>query len=261
MMCVSLRGAPIKRDGAIHLDSRDMDCRTFALFWLAMTMLVIASFSNAHAESELIDRYLPTTCQPTPALGTTNYPGFKSIMSSNKLGMPPGKSVFANGQPVYVFARVFDANCVPAGDAKVELWHADPEGRYRFATKAALATPDAVFAGAGRTTTDNLGEFFFLTVYPGPYEYYIYVNKQKILVRRAPHFNLRISHRDLGTYQTSVYFEGDHRNPTDDKLKKLDASSQALVMMDVGPRYGDWNQGVQAHIDIVLPTKSPWKKY
>lgn len=227
----------------------------------AIALLLSAGGAFAQVRQDITDRYIDTQCQTTPMIGTGNYPGFVNVMTNNRLALPPGKVLVAEGQPVYFYARVLDANCVPVSEAKVELWHADPQGRYRYATKAMLATPDATFAGSGRTNTTNLGEFMFFTVYPGPYQYYITVNKQKILVKRAPHFNIRISHEDMGTFDTNLYFQGDRHNPEDDKLKKMSADKQAKVMMRVMPRDGDWNHGVQAVIDIVLPKASPWRRF
>lgn len=214
------------------------------------------------ATAQVVDRYVKRNCGVTPRVGTSNYPGFKNIISSNKPAAPPGKALIPDGQPVYFFARVFDQQCVPVTDAKVELWHTDPQGRYRFATKAALATPDAVFAGAGRTYTDNVGQFTFFTLYPGPYQYYVTKDDgTKVLIKRAPHFNIRITHGDYPTYDTNVYFLGDTRNSEDHKLKGMSAGSRQRLMMDIAPRQGDWNQGIQTTMDIIIPGKSPWKRF
>lgn len=221
----------------------------------------------AHAQAlDLTDRQVKERCAQTPALGAGNYPGFSSMPTSNNLAMPPGKSVMAEGQPVYFYARLFDRDCVPVSEAKVELWQADPQGRHRFATKAALATPDATFAGGGRTTTTNLGEFAFITLYPGPYEYTITKKRDdgttyKEVIKRAPHFKMKISHPDYPDYQTSLYFQGDNRNATDHVLKKQSAAVKARVLMPVTPREGDFNHGLQVHYDIVLPGKDPWRGF
>ncbi len=225
----------------------------------------------AHAQRDdmprFVDRQVKAGCsRATPSLGTTNYPGFSSIMSSNKLAMPPGKSQLAEGQPVFFYGRVFDRNCVPVSEAKVELWHADPQGRFRFATPAALATPEAIFAGGGRTTTSNLGEFMFMTVYPGPYQYTITregPNGETIkeLIKRAPHFNVRITHDELPAYATTLYFENDRRNAEDHILKRYSDGVKERVLMDIAPREGDWNKGAQAFFDIVLPSRDPWRGF
>lgn len=231
------------------------------------TVLFVA-FQVTTGRAEVIDRYVMNPCSVTPAVGTSNYPGFSSIMSNNKLALPPGKSIIAPGEPVYFFARVFDRDCVPVSDAKVELWQTNPQGRHLFASKAALATPDPVFAGAGRTSTTNVGEFTFLTLYPGPYEYTIYKtdgqgNKYPVVIKRAPHFNIKITHPNFQPFSTNLFFFGDRRNEEDNVLKKLSDMSKAKLMMHVTPRAGngDWNTGVQASVDIILPGKSPWRSF
>jgi protocatechuate 3,4-dioxygenase beta subunit len=233
---------------------------------MMLGMVLVAGPVLANEALDVTDRQLKESCQATPSLGTTNYPGFSSIMPSNKLGMPPGKSQWAEGQKLYFYARVFDRNCVPVSEAKVELWHADPNGRHRFATAAALATPDAVFAGGGRTTTDNLGEFLFLTLYPGPYEYTVTrkgANGKTIkeLIKRSPHFNVRVTHPDFPAYGTSLYFRGDRRNGEDHILKKQSGDVKQQVLMDITPYNGDWNNGAQVTFDIILPAQNPWRRF
>lgn len=227
-----------------------------------------AGYALDFSDDVVTDRYVKKPCKVTPSVGTSNYPGFKNVMSNNKLAIPPGKAVMARGEVVYFFARVFDRNCVPVSDAKIELWQANPEGRHRYASKDALATPDPTFAGAGRTSSTNLGELTFVTLYPGPYEYTIYKTNDKgekipELIKRAPHFNMTISHPDFKTFSTNLFFFGDSRNATDHILKKMSDESKGRLMMRVTPRsaMGDWNEGVQATIDIVLPGKSKFRGF
>ncbi len=218
-------------------------------------------------DPEPIDRYLRYDCHITPQISTTNYPGFSNIMSSNKLAFPPGKSILAEGQIVYFFGRVFDQNCVPVTDAKIEFWHANPWGKYRFANKAALATPDPVFSGAGRVYTDNLGEFLFVTIYPGPYQYRLEREDENgmtesILIRRAPHYNLRITHPYYPDFATVLYFANDRRNDNDHRLLKLPANQRQQLMMSITPRFKtDWNFGVQAYIDLFIPGQDGWDRF
>lgn len=223
-----------------------------------LTFLLVAS--SAFADS--VDRHIYPNCRVTPRLSTNNYPGYSNVVSSNKLALPAGKSISALGQPVYLYGRVFDRNCTPITEAKIDVWHANPQGRFRFATKAALATPDPIFAGSGRATTDNLGQFQFFTVYPGPYSYLVKTGEGgSVRIRRAPHFNLRISHPEYKNFNTSLYFQGDHRNATDNLYKRLSAMNKQAVTMRVTPRADDFNLGVQVFIDIVLPYQSDFRKY
>lgn len=235
---------------------------------ICLVCVALICFSGiSSATAQIIDRHIKTACERTPSLGTSNYPGYSTLLSSNNLARPPGKSILAQGQPVYLYGRVFDKDCVPVSEAKVELWHANPEGKYRFASRAALATPDPVFAGGGRTTTDNLGQFQFITLYPGPQRYSYKKTDDEtgeetfVAVRRAPHFNVRISHPDMPTFNTSLYFSGDHRNKDDSRFRRLSDQKKPLVLMFTEARGGDWNQGVQAFIDITLPRKANFRSY
>lgn len=229
---------------------------------LCLALTLVALCASPVAADPIKDRYLLTPCSPTPSIATSNYPGFSSIPPNSKLALPAGKSIYALGQPVYFYGRVFDANCVPVSEAKIELWQANPDGNYRFATPPALATPDPIFAGAGRATSDNLGQFHFLTLFPGPYSYLVRREDDTFYrVRRAPHFNLRVTHPDLRSFRTNLFFANDHRNPTDHHLKRLSESTQSRVLMSVAPHMGDYRYGIQAFIDIILPDKQHYRKY
>lgn len=200
-------------------------------------------------------------CSVTPAIATSNYPGFTQVMTSNQLAQPPGKSIPAAGRMVKLSARVLDRNCVPVSEAKVDLWQTNPDGQYRYATRAALATPDAVFAGAGRTTTDNLGRFQFDTLYPGDYSYRITTEGgSRVTIYRAPHLNIKISHPDLRDFQTNLFFEGDSGNPRDHQLRKRSEAQQQKVMMALSPLRISAD-GLEATIDIVLPAASPFRRF
>lgn len=225
--------------------------------WCALAFLL-----PAYGTSQPVDRHILPGCEATPGIRTSHYPGFSNVLTSNQIAQPPGKSLPADGQHVYVFGRVFDRDCVPVSEAKVELWQADPQGRHRYATKAALATPDPVFAGSGRATTDNLGQFRFFTLYPGPYSYWVTgENDQRYRIKRGPHVNLRVSHPDLRRFHTNLFFEGDHRNATDHRYKRLSDEAKQRVLMRVEPYQGDMNRGLQVFIDIVLPRRAPFRKY
>lgn len=73
-----------------------------------------------------------------------------------------------DGQPIRIVGRVLDGQGQPIGDAMIELWQADGQGRY--AHPADSRNPNASFRGFGRcgTGTDPLNRFVFHTVKPGP---------------------------------------------------------------------------------------------
>ncbi|MBR0670985.1 protocatechuate 3,4-dioxygenase subunit alpha [Neoroseomonas soli] len=61
------------------------------------------------------------------------------------------------GERVVLTGRITDGTGAAVADAMVEVWQADPEGRY-----------DSDFHGFGRCATDGEGRFRFVTVKPGP---------------------------------------------------------------------------------------------
>lgn len=230
---------------------------------IALLLGALLPVSSAYAAPpNRADASIYPDCQKTPAIGTSNYPGFAAIMSENNLVQPAGKPDSYVQNPVYLTARVFDSACVPVSDAKIELWQADENGRYRFATKAALASADAVFAGAGRATSDNLGQFQFVTLYPAGYSFRVKREDDTYYrLHRAAHFNLRISHDDFRSFNTNLFFENDPDNAKDYKLRKLSALKKPRVIMRTEPLTGGANAGLRAYVDIILPQRQSFRKY
>jgi len=61
---------------------------------------------------------------------------------------------------IRIEGTVYDGAGDPVLDAMVEIWQADPAGRYDH--------PDEGFSGFGRSGTDAGGSFSFVTLKPGP---------------------------------------------------------------------------------------------
>jgi protocatechuate 3,4-dioxygenase alpha subunit len=111
------------------------------------------------------------------------------------------------GERVRIEGRVFDGAGEAVGDAMIEIWQADAQGRY--AHPADPRGSNATFKGFGRvgTGTDPDQKFFFQTVKPGaPGE------------DQAPHLNLIVFMRGLPNHAyTRLYFsdeaEANGRDP------------------------------------------------
>ncbi len=198
-------------------------------------------------------------CQRTPSDNTPSYPGAKKIVQSNNLALPAGKSIFAPGQLIYISGRVYDKDCVPLSNAKVEIWHTNPEGKYVNPGKGAFSNPYPLFAGSGMARTDNEGKFAFISTFPGPYT--IYYNKQKRI--RAPHISMRITHESFRRpHGVEMYFEGDMRNAKDPYFSRYREESLPLIEATVAPRVGnDINAGLQVHYDITLSEADPFRHH
>jgi protocatechuate 3,4-dioxygenase beta subunit len=200
--------------------------------------VLLLSFISAAAHAE---------CSLTPALKVTNYPGVQAIPNSNNLIKPAGKSIDAEGQRLTLIGRVLDKNCLPIKNALVEIWQPDPYGKWAFASRAELANPYPVFAGAGRASTNANGAFTFITLFPAPID------------KDAPAIRIRVSVPDSKPFETLLFFENDYRNATDPLYQKLSPQAQQGVTLRMNPLSG--LPGYAGLIDIVLPIDAPYVTY
>lgn len=223
---------------------------------IVLLSFIALLFVSTTAEAGIHGSYVHH-CRLTPADNTPSYPGKSKIVPYNNLALPAGKSIFAPGQLIYVTARVYDRDCVPLKDAKVEVWQADANGKFVSPGKGAFSNPSALFAGSGMAMTDNEGEFGIVSIFPGPYT--IYYNKQKRI--RAPHISMRITQEYLKRpYNVEMYFEGDARNEDDPYFLRYKPEARPLIEATVRQRDdNDINAGLQVYFDITLPEKDPFR--
>lgn len=188
-------------------------------------------------------------CPVTPTLKTTDYPGQAAITSSNNLIKPAGKAVNASGQKVYLYGRVLDKNCVPVSDAIIEIWQANPGGKYIKSSLDDRMDPYPDFVGAGRAVTDNLGRFNFTTIFPGTEK-----------AKHAPHIHFLITHPKFPKIHTEMFFADDNRNPSDDWLRKLKPEQQSLLLGKV-EEFEKHEDGITVHWNIVLNGINDFRTY
>ena len=191
---------------------------------------------SAHAE-----------CALTAALRTANYPGTEAIFPTNNLIRPTGKSQAAEGQRLTILGRVLDRNCMPVGDALVEIWQPDPFGKWNFPSRAELANPYPVFAGTGRASTSGDGRFSFITLFPGP------------VGSSAPAIHIRVKAPQMEPFETVLFFENDARNDEDPIYKKLSPQTREGVTLRMNPLSGQ--PGFAGLIDIVLSGEEKYVTY
>lgn len=120
------------------------------------------------------------------------------------LPWPDGPYAVAEGTPgaVRITGAVFDGAGDPVTDALVETWQADPLGRFDHPDDprpgGGRLTPN--FRGFSRCPTDGNGEFWLLTVKPGPLP-------TPDGRAEAPHLNVSVFARGLGHHVvTRLYF-------------------------------------------------------
>jgi protocatechuate 3,4-dioxygenase alpha subunit len=105
------------------------------------------------------------TTEPTPS--QTIGPFFHdALLNEDRSGLVPPH----HPRAVRIDGTIYDGAGKPVPDAMVEIWQADEEGRYADTTddREELARDPETFSGFGRSGTDAVGRFSFLTVKPGP---------------------------------------------------------------------------------------------
>ena len=111
----------------------------------------------------------------------------------------------AQGQRICVSGRVLDENGRPVTKTLVEVWQANAAGRYLHKWDQHNAPLDPHFTGQGRTFTDELGRYSFLTIRPGSYPWGNHYNAW-----RPAHIHFSLFGPAVATRLVSqMYFPGD----------------------------------------------------
>src|SRR5919109_812636 len=113
-----------------------------------------------------------------------------------------------SGERIKIEGRVFDGDGQPIVDSMIEIWQADPAGRYAHpGDKRAL--PNVSFKGFGRCGADQNGAYSFETVKPGAVP-------GPNGAMQAPHILLAIFSRGmLRQAYTRIYFSDEKANASD----------------------------------------------
>ena len=220
-----------------------------ALFSIAVACLCWPLWVSA---APIVEPLTVPGCKLTPTVSGADgsYPGKEKIVASNRLAMPAGKAAYADGQRLVFTGRVLDQRCIPVEGAKVQLWQTNAKGKYQWLSKGDLIAPEAAFAGSGTAMTNNMGEFSFDTIFPGPYG------------KRAPHMHIRVEHRDLVPLTTEVFFRNDRRNMGDPKLQMMAYKLRDRLMANVnGPQVRSSPYYLTSYIELVLRGKEKFRQY
>ena len=193
-------------------------------FKLALSVFVIFTASLANAagvEENLRDLNF---CAVTKA--TINDYEPERFEPSNNLLRKAGQEEIFCGKKIIVHGKLLDQNCVPVADAKVYIWQANCNGKYPYKPLKNIAKKslidinrESTFTGNGSATTNNKGEFTFVTIYP------------PAMHSLASHVDLRVEHYMLGTIQTTVMLDGKKVSNPNDK-PELQSIAEALEATD-----------------------------
>lgn len=188
---------------------------------LTIIPIVCLSWSNSQASQ------YQAGCRVTPNIEILHEPN-KGIKPSNNLYRKPGSARYARGNFIIIKGKILDHECTPVENAIVQIWQTDNTGKYiedyETTSEWQIKDPDydENFAYSGASSTNNLGEFSFMTIFPAPH-----IDSPDGIV--APFINVKIMHDKFKYIDTRIYFKNHPRNAKDETLQDLSKDEQALV--------------------------------
>ncbi|KRE21388.1 protocatechuate 3,4-dioxygenase subunit alpha [Bosea sp. Root483D1] len=121
------------------------------------------------------------------------------------------------GERIRIEGTVFDGDGVIVGDAMIETWQADAEGRFN-------AVGNAGFTGFGRAETTAEGAFFIETIRPGALP-------GPNGSTQAPHLTVSVFARGLLIrLATRIYFDDEPGNAQDPVLALVPAERRSTLI-------------------------------
>ena len=180
-------------------------------FFLIGPAATVAPMEPATADPSLLAGRPAADLQPTPGLLLGPYYPVQPPADASAVlwlgGTPPG-----GAQRLRLQGCVRAASGEPVPGADVELWHADPGGRYRHPSAPGQALVLDGFTGYGRARTAADGAFAFHTLVPAGYA--------DGGVQRTPHLHLQITGR-FDRLVTQLFLAGHAGNDDDHWYRAL----------------------------------------
>jgi protocatechuate 3,4-dioxygenase, alpha subunit len=140
-----------------------------------------------------------------------------------------GPDVVVDGAPgrITISGRLTDGAGEPVPDGLVEVWQADPRGRFDHPDDPRGAATHEGFRGFGRCPTDADGRFHFHTVKPGPLP-------AGSTCTEAPHLDVSVFARGLlHRLVTRIYFPDEvEANAADPVLNTLEPGERGRLIAD-----------------------------
>jgi protocatechuate 3,4-dioxygenase, beta subunit len=153
------------------------------------------------------------------------------------------------GERIVVAGRVVDEDGRPIPHTLVELWQCNAAGRYHHQVDNHRAPLDPNFTGAGRTITDEDGNYRFVTIKPGAYPWRNHDNAW-----RPAHIHFSVFGSCFITRLiTQMYFPNDPLMPFDPISQSIpDERSRARLVsqFDLSLTEPEWALGYR--FDFVL---------
>jgi len=141
--------------------------------------------------------------------------------TTNNLAKKVGSFYRAFGEIIFIQGTLTDSFSVPITGAVIEIWQTNSAGKYHTLLDKNSEYIDKYFNMSGRTITDNLGNYSFITIMPGSIQ------------GRAPHINMNIYHTKFGKLETEMYFEKHPYNISDYQYLAYSEEERKLLTAQV----------------------------
>ncbi len=173
-------------------------------------------------------------------ISINNYEPDKFSTINNLLRSPGGIVFIPKAKKILLYGRILDPLHNPIKDSNIYIWQVDERGLYQYSPlktnidhKLISKTPlSSSFQGNGMSKTDNLGNFYFITILP------------KESHNLSPHINIRIEHKDWEQIQSKIFLTQQNKN-----LEK------AFVVHKISPKileYATKNKVPIYYVEIIL---------
>lgn len=172
--------------------------KIFFLFFLFFSFPLFANIENMKIHS--------SRCLVTKGIYNAYEPEIFSLSNNLFENMKNGFFTTNNLHKVIIIrGKILDKNCLPVSDAKIYLWQHGPDGKYPYKLKnKSLARKNtntaSDFKGNGIASSNNLGEFYFITLAPMSF----IDHSRKTHIKTKPFVSIRIEHSKLGKLQTNL---------------------------------------------------------
>ncbi|MDR2760693.1 MAG: hypothetical protein LBB09_02500 [Rickettsiales bacterium] len=204
---------------------------------------------TAFAGDVVMDAFNPLKQTPN-ALIFDNISKPSSFNRNNNLTRKTGSFDTAIGEPLYIKGKVTDVFKIPIEGAIVKIWHANAAGYYQTLLSKNSNFYDKSFLGSGQSIANNLGNYEFITIFPGFYD------------DRAPHINVIITHRRFGIIETELYFEKHPRNLIDPVYLSYSEGDRKMITGNVSyVDVFDLQKGKIVIFNIVMDGVHQYKKF
>jgi protocatechuate 3,4-dioxygenase beta subunit len=172
------------------------------------------------------------------------YPLNRTALETKDLVQSPDRPGRASGELLRVEGRVLTLTGRPVAGARIEIWQANFQGKYRHPSDTKPVPIDPNFDGFAMLTTDRQGRYDFRTIKPGGYP--------------TPHGDIRPPHIhfmvDFGAERliTQMYFAGEPENATDRWLQAAPQPQLLVVALEEDPSPPSGFASKTAKFDIIL---------